>query len=275
MNVDSVPDARIGSSLRAGAELQSTAPRPTAFHAVPPAPVMPESGRRRERRFGLIPMVSGSQHPIIVREKPKEKLDKRTVARELRAARARQQTAESAYTTAVTTGDSGASAKLKDAQLACDAVAILQRKMLECEAGKPISVHTSAAHDPSEVPDALGNEEYPPSYVCTHEGCNGRSWDTEANMRADHPSDAEMTRRQTTHVWGLRSDAPVDPLDPDGEIVGYIAPIAKNGTRIETVAQEMHDESSANERIEALEALVKQLLAGQAHPAEAPKVPKK
>jgi hypothetical protein len=101
-----------------------------------------------------------------------------------------------------------------------------------------------------------------------HDGCRGREWATEGEMRSAHPTHAEMQRTMQAHVFCLLSHAPADPIDPEGPILGYIAPIGRDGTTVrETLAsveddrEMMGDVENLRSRIDAQSKQIADLMA--------------
>lgn len=236
-----VPDmavSRGASPLRSPGGLTSALGSQAGFVAITP-PVQPQQSAGRKRVFGLVPAQAGSSHPLLLREKPKEQIKPGEISRvrvELRQAKAAQGTTESAYVEASIAKAHDVEARLKAANDAISRVAILQRRLLEIETaptGRPIQVVMARVHEPVEVGDALADTESPPVYVCLHDGCRGRQWADESSLRAAHPTHMEMQRSQQCHVFALLSEAPADRLDPDGEKIGYIAPVGRDGTTIQ------------------------------------------
>lgn len=87
-------------------------------------------------------------------------------------------------------------------------------------------------------------------------------------MRRAHPTAAEMERKQACHVFVLKCDAPLDPLDPDGPKVGFVAPIGRDGSTVKGVVAEAEaaDErdveiATLRDELAALKALVATLAA--------------
>jgi hypothetical protein len=206
-----------------------------ALVAVAPPPVMPSpQAGRRARVAGLVPAQAGGMHPLVMREKPKRVVHPSEVSKAraaLRRAEAEQHAAESAWVATAPSGGGGDAEKLRVAREALDRTAVLRRALVELEAAatsRPIAVVLATVREPSEVAE---------------EGCKGHRWEDESALRRAHPTHAEMTRAQQCHVFAILCDAPLDPLDPDGEQVGYVAPVGRDGTTIARAA-EMVDEAT-------------------------------
>jgi hypothetical protein len=136
-----------------------------------------------------------------------------------------------------------------------DLVAALTRKLGELDASsaaRPLSVVTAIVREPAEVADEIAHSET--RYKCLHDGCKSESWADEAAMRRAHPTDAEMKRAQQCHVFVLMCEAPLDPLDPDGEIIGYVAPVGSDGTTVKTAVAQVEEDAgfAASEDVDAL-----------------------
>jgi hypothetical protein len=186
-------------------------------------------------------------HPLVMREKPKRVVHPSEVSKAraaLRRAEAEQHAAESAWVATAPSGGGGDAEKLRVAREALDRTAVLRRALVELEAAatsRPIAVVLATVREPSEVAEEIGKGST--SYVCLHDGCKGHRWEDESALRRAHPTHAEMTRAQQCHVFAILCDAPLDPLDPDGEQVGYVAPVGRDGTTIARAA-EMVDEAT-------------------------------
>lgn len=283
-----VPDPSIGGSMPNPALTPSafafvgspTTPGTLAAFTPPaPSPGNTPGMQRKQRLFGLLPAAAGSSHIIVLREPPKGNHKPEDVGKTKGALRRAQMVArakESALAAAAAADSTMASEPyrkaLLDARDANDAVAALTRQLAEIEAAlakRPVRVAQQIVHEPAEVADAIAS--HPSAYVCLHEGCRGRSWEDEASMRRDHPTDAEMRRREAAHVFVVLCDAPLDPSDPEGERVGYVAPVGRDGTTIaRAVATAEADQPvSADEvkelrgKLAAMEAMVSEMLAGK------------
>lgn len=244
-----VPDMHIASGAPAfashpgsGVSLSSAADTHPLFTAIAPPPqTQNDRSGRRQRVFGLVPAAAGTNHPIITKEAPRVRINPADVSKtraDLRRAQANARAMESALTATVTAsspgGDNGALLKARDAN---DTVAALTRKLADMEANnaaRPIRVSLCGVREPSEVADALSSGET--AYVCMHEGCRGQAWPDESALRRAHPTHTDMARAMQTHVYALVSEAPIDPLDPEGERIGYIAPVGRDGTKVERLA---------------------------------------
>ncbi len=252
MSLDTaIPDARIarGSPLGMPPSLAySGSPEASgSLVTVGPPPQTSPGMRdgRKQRVVGLVPARAGAQFPMIRREAPRVRVDPREVSKtraELRRAHSAARAKEAALiahgvpTSAPTDDYKTALLAARDAN---DLVAALTRKLGELDASsaaRPLSVVTAIVREPAEVADEIAHSET--RYKCLHDGCKSESWADEAAMRRAHPTDAEMKRAQQCHVFVLMCEAPLDPLDPDGEIIGYVAPVGSDGTTIkERVAQ--------------------------------------
>ncbi len=80
-------------------------------------------------------------------------------------------------------------------------------------------------------------------------------------LRWAHPTNAEMVRAQQCHVFALLCEAPIDPLDPEGERVGYVAPVGKDGTTVALAVAAATDDDERDEKIAGLEAMVTEMRA--------------
>lgn len=265
MNVN-VPDMRIGNGPPASVLHASPLSAPPPLTAIAPPPQQTTPGARRTPVYGLIPAVAGSQHTLAIREAPKGEFklsDLSSVKAELRRARARQSAAEAAYHAAAIADPTKQTKTYRDALAKAteevNAVAMLTRRQIEIEAAlakRPVRVRVATVHEPAEVAAEIGN--HPSYYVCLHDACRARRWDDEQSLRMDHPSHGEMVRTQTTHVFVVMCEAPLDPLDPDGEIVGFVAPVGRDGT---SVARAESPRVSADEELAELRAQVAELRA--------------
>jgi len=297
-----VPDIAIASNnhglgLPPGTIFQGTAPAPTngLVAVAPPPNTAPTRDPSRRVVRGLVPAPAGSLHSLIVREAPRVKVNPADVSKTkaaIRQAERNQSAAETAWAATTTgTNPQGDKDKLLAARDAADVVAKHRARLVELEASaasRPIRVQQVTVREPSEVPDALASGET--AYVCLHDGCKHERWASEADMRRAHPSAGEMARLQQTHVYVLLSEAPLDPLDPDGEKVGYIACIGRDGTTVQQAIQRAEEgEGASAEDVEAirdenaamrvevaeLRAMMAEFLAAQkATPANAPAVKK-
>lgn len=242
--------------------LVTRTPPPNATPAI-------QDGRKR-RVVGLVPAAPGSMHAIIVKSAPAAKVSREDISRtrnELRRAQRTKAAKESALIATTGPHNGGAPSDeyktaLTEARDANDLVAALTRKLGELEASavqRPDRVALVRAREPHEVSDEIANGDA--VYVCMHEDCRreGHEWPDEASMRRarEHAPD-KMTRKQECHVFALRCDAPLDPLDPDGERVGYVAPVGSDGTTVERAGVAPEDAASAEE-VSELRATVKRL----------------
>lgn len=240
-----VPDMSIAPSMGAlgNPAFMGSSYAPPGFVAVAPPPAQPNPGTRTQskRVLGLMPAQVGALFALIVRDAPREHVKPADVSRaraELRRAERDRAVAEATWVNTAAKdptgqGDRDALAAARDA---IDREAMMRRRLGELESAathKATQVRMARVVDPSEVPDALANPDNPPRYVCMHDGCRHERYDSEQELRRAHPSHSEMQRAQQSHVFALYSDAPLDPLDPDGPTVGYIAPIGRDGSTIE------------------------------------------
>lgn len=277
-----VPDATIARSnpraSNGGTFLSSEAvPRiAPSFTAVPPPQQTGDTrdrDGRKARRVGLIPAQAGASFPLVIRDRPTERVSPKRLAElrgEQRRAEANVRRAEALVTSypagAAAAGDEKAQRAIVAFQDAERVLGAFRRQIVEAEAssvGRPTAVHTAVVREPAEFPEALSDTESPPVVVCLHDGCKGQRWDTEADMRRAHPTNAEMQRQQQAHVWVYLSNAPVMIDDADGEKIGYIAPIGRDGTTVaQTVgAAEEADESDVEVRLEAQDKRIADLMA--------------
>jgi hypothetical protein len=244
-----------------------------ALHAVAPTPQIATPGRSKQRVFGLVPAAPGSVHPMIVRE-ARARIDPADVSKTraaLRAAQAQERVREGALIAAagVNLGGMGTPAGVaagKALQEVHDLAAALQRKLSEMtlmSTSRPISVTLAPVREPAEVQDAIRDVET--RVVCMHDGCKAERWPDEASMRRAHPTDNEMKRAQQCHVFAVLCDSPLDPLDPDGERIGYVAPRGSDGTTIQTVIEAAPVASA--DRVAELEETVRALMAQMAEMA--------
>ncbi len=82
---------------------------------------------------------------------------------------------------------------------------------------KPGSTHAITVRKPGEPAQvhhvtAKSFDAYPKAkavVVCLGAGCEGKAWNSEQAMRADHPAPSDMVGRQLRHAWGLWSEQPV------------------------------------------------------------------
>jgi hypothetical protein len=251
-----VPNPTIARGVHIGAPLNtvySGSPQTTgSLVAVAPPPVMPTPGTaRRQRVFGLVPAQAGGLHPLVAREKPRVAVDAKQISQTralLRRADAEQRAAETAWIATAPNGGPGDPEKLKLARESIDKAAMLRRTLAEMEAAassRPIAVTLATVREPSEVAEEIAKGET--SYVCLHDGCKGQRWADESALRRAHPTHADMQRAQQCHVFAILCEAPLDPLDPDGEKVGYVAPVGRDGTTIAARAAEAVDDKAGLE----------------------------
>lgn len=259
-----VPDMQIATGTRAtalppGTILSGTPQTTGPLVAVAPPPIMPTPGPKRQRVVGLVPVAPGSQHPLITREKPRTRIDPKEISKTraaIRRAEADQRAAETAWVATAPSGGPGDPEKLKVANEALTRTAMLKRALAEMEAAasnRPVAVTLATVREPSEVADELARGEA--KYVCLHDGCRGREWVSEGDLRAAHPTHAEMMRAQQCHVFAILCDAPLDPLDPDGEKIGYVAPVGRDGTTVARAVEQATEEPAASaEEVQELRA---------------------
>jgi hypothetical protein len=254
------------TALPPGTILSGTPQTTGPLVAVAPPPVMPTPGPKRQRVVGLVPVAPGSQHPLIMREKPRARIDPKEISKtraSIRRAEAEQRAAENAWVVTAPNGGAGDPEKLRLANEALTRTAMLKRTLAEMEAAasnRPIAVTLATVREPAEVADELAQGEA--KYVCLHDGCRGREWASEGDLRAAHPTHAEMMRAQQCHVFAILCDAPLDPLDPDGEKIGYVAPVGRDGTTVARAVEQATEEPSVSaERVADLEAMVAALQA--------------
>jgi hypothetical protein len=265
--------APLGMPAHGGTFFSST-PQSAGLVAVTPPPQLQPGMRpdpsRKQKALGLIPAQPGSLHPMISREGPKVRLDPKDVSRaraELRRAKVRAQAAEATLIATAGEGLQNAGTdeyktKLLASRDANDLVAALTRKLAEMEAAsasRPIRVTLATVREPGEMVDEIANGET--AFVCLHDGCKGDRWADEAAMRRAHPTDQEMRQRQQTHVYALLCEAPIDPLDPEGEKIGYVAPVGSDGTTIRAAAAKVEDEARTSEEVADLRAEIAELRA--------------
>ncbi len=262
-----VPEMSIARGASLGAPsgtVYSGAPIGSLDVRTPPPqhqPGMAASGARRQRALGLIPVQPGGMHPMITRGPTKVHVSAAEVSKtraDLRRARSAVAAAEAAFISTAPAQGSAPSDAHKDATLkARDAnalVAALVRKLAEMEAAsvsRPLRIVLATVREPAEVAAELASHET--AYVCLHDGCRGDRWADEAAMRRAHPTDAEMKQRQQCHVFALLCDAPLDPLDPEGERIGYVAPVGSDGTTVRAAVAQAEDGDERDEKIAALE----------------------
>lgn len=257
MNPDNVPAPSIARGERPSLAYTGT-PQPVGtFVAIPPAPPQGSPGVRTAHRrvTGLVPAQAGADFPLVMREQPKQRINPADVSKtraELRRAQSTARTAEAQWVaTANAQNPTGDQKLLLASRDATDLVAALTRKLGEYEAlsaSRPTRVTLARVREPSEVADVIGTDGV---YVCLHDGCKGHRWPDEAAMRRAHPSDADMARVQACHPFAILCDAPLDPLDPEGEIVGLVAPVGRDGT---TIARAVAESEKADDDIETLRA---------------------
>ncbi len=84
--------------------------------------------------------------------------------------------------------------------------------------GEPTQRVQTIARDPQTVPGAKSR------FVCLHQGCANKSWESEAAMRGDHPEPRTMEKQQVIHLYACYSNDPIDPKDKAKGVVGLIAP---------------------------------------------------
>lgn len=192
---------------------------------------------KRERMYGLIPMAPGSRHTVVIKAPDGEQTIGREKMVALKTAMRKAQAAEGEAMNAQINDPSEANTKAYLAAQSRSAAALSVWSVASARGSKPTQVHLLTAQDPSAVPEAFGDEEHLPKWICTHDGCRGQRWDSEREMRAAHPTPAVMRSGGAVHVCGLYSEAPMDPMDPEGGTVGLIAPVGADGM---TAAQVAH-----------------------------------
>ncbi len=258
----------------------SSSPAPIAGLVTHTPPAQHQQGmgadRARARRaLGLIPAQPGGLHPMLTREAPKVRVSPGEVSKtraELRRARSAATGKEAEMIAAAgadpTMRSDAYKAVLLAARDANDLVAALVRKLAEMESSsvsRPIAVVLAPVREPAEVADEIANSET--RYVCLHDGCRSSrpdGWVDEGSMRRDHPSDAEMRQRQQCHVYVLRCDAPLDPLDPEGERIGYVAAVGSDGTTVARAVAAAEDGDERDEKIAAMETMLVEMRAEMA-----------
>jgi len=267
-----------GTSLRGpvregAVHLTSATESAPQFRAVSPTQTqMTPEGRdgRKQRRLGLMPAQAGYNFPMIVREAPAEKMTAKELGQlraELRKADSATKRIEAELTDAVVNhGNHSDQARAK--QTAWDSSVaranIFRRRVADAEQGqngRPKSVVQATVHEPQTVQDAVANADFPPRLICFHEDCKGREWGTESAMRMAHRPHAEMVQKREAHVYVYLSDAPADPADPEGPRIGYIAPIGRDGTTVQTTAAPAEEYSGVEERMAAQDARIAELTA--------------
>ena len=244
----------LGNTAFTGAPIQQQ-----GFVTVAPQ-IAPRTGAPQRKQLGLLPAVVGALFPLIVRDQPRGRVKPEDVSRaraEVRRAERDRVASEALWMQSATRDATGQGDKdaLLAARDAVDRVAMHKRKLAELETAamhKATQVRLSRVVDPSEVPDALANPDAATYYVCMHDGCRNERWASEAEMRRAHPTLTEMQRAQQAHVYALLSDAPMDPLDPEGPTVGYVAPIGRDGSTVERAIQNADAVSHADERDERI-----------------------
>ncbi len=276
------PASHAGRSFSLDNIVHGADPRESVFAVrPPPEPTPGRPGTTQRRVTGLRPAQAGSSFALVLRGPTKAKIDPRDVSRlraDKRIAERAAQKAQGALLDAAGPGLSkqGSPAYLEAlaaAQGANDLVAALVSRLAEMEAAstsRPIRVHTAKVREPAEVADVIGSDGV---YVCLHDACRGQRWGDEASMRRGHPTDAELLRLQQCHAFAILCEAPLDPLDPEGEIVGLVAIVGRDGTTIAQVrgaaeevddrADELHTLRTANagleERLARMESMFAEL----------------
>lgn len=279
MNLDAIPEPRIGSGPAPTFAYSGNPTQAGSLVTVAPPPQMPTpQGPRRQRMTGLIPATPGSVFPMIRTEGPRVHVDPREVSEtraKLRKAKVQVEAKRAALLASANPGEKPSeeyTRSLLASRDASDLVAALTLKLVSLEASsasRPIKVTLATVREPSEVADEIA--KHPVRYVCLHDGCKGGpGWEDEGSMRRAHPTDTEMKRAQQCHVFALMVDAPLDPLDPDnGEIVGYVGPRGSDGTTVaRAVAQSEEASTYADaDEVESLKATVADLKAAMAEMA--------
>lgn len=234
--------------------------------AVAPPPQMPTPERgKRQRVFGLVPAAPGAMFSLVRREVPKDTPTPKDISRAralLRTAEAQQRAAEATWAATATAGGQGDATKLREASAAGERAAMAKRTLAEMEAlgaGRPIRVEMATVREPAEVADRLADA--PPAYVCMHDGCRGKRWESEDALRRAHPTHQDMMRAQQAHVFAVLCDAPLDPLDADGERVGYVAPKGSDGTTLARAVEDAAEDDRAEAKIASLEAQLAEMRA--------------
>ncbi len=245
-------------------------PRESTFAVrPPPEPTPGRSGTVQRRVTGLRPAQAGASFALVLRGPTKAKIDPRDVSRlraDKRTAERAAQKAQGALLEAAGPGlrdqDSPAyRSALAAAQGANDLVVAIVGRLAEMEAAsaaRPIRVHTAMVREPAEVADVIGGDGV---YVCLHDSCRGQRWEDEPSMRRSHPTDPELTRLQQCHAFAILCEAPLDPLDPEGEIVGLVAVVGRDGTTIAQVRGASEEQAERGEDVEDLRAQIADLRA--------------
>lgn len=256
MSTMNVPDMSVsrgglappGNITYSGAPLMAVTP--------PPQMPLPERGKK-QRVFGLVPAQAGAQFSLVRKDTPKDAPTPKDIIRAralLRTAEAQQWAAEAAWAATTVQNAKGDPSRLQEASAAGERAAMAKRTLAEMEAlstGRPIRVEKAIVREPAEVADRLADAA--PAYVCMHDGCRGKVWDSEGALRMGHPTHNDMVRAQACHVFAVLCDAPLDPEDPHGERVGYVAPKGRDGTTIAAAVETMREDDRVDERVKSLE----------------------
>ncbi len=266
MNPVQVPDMSVSRGAGIGPPPGHIAYSGAPLVAVAPPPQMPLPERgKKQRVVGLVPAAPGAMFALVRRDVPTNAPSPKDITKAraaLRTAEAQQRAFEAAWAATATQGGQGDRKALDAASEAGNRSAMLKRTLAEMEAlgaGRPIRVEMATVREPAEVADRLADA--PPSFVCMHDGCKGRTWESEQALRAAHPTHNEMQRAQQCHVYAILCDAPLDAADPHGERVGYVAPKGTDGTTVASAIAQAADEDRTDARVADLEAALAEMRA--------------
>jgi hypothetical protein len=191
-------------------------------------------------RTGLLPMRPGAQYSIFVKRAQMDRTDaqKRIVVlqRALRLAQQKEANAEAAYLAAapVAGAISDEAAAFLKATNERGAIANLYAKVTRAAGRNPHEVVCAIAQDPALMAEAFADPAHPPLWICMHDKCKGQKWGDVRELQNDH---GDADRKQEAHVYGLWSEAPIDPSAPVVGVLGLIAPFSTDGTPVTRYAE--------------------------------------
>jgi hypothetical protein len=214
-----------------------------------PAPARPENwkaGAEKKRLTGILAVKAGGSFSIEIRHRRDATGATAQKIRLLKAgeAKAKREQAEAhrAWVASITVERPEGDADMaKLATAAYDQAAAIHASRVGLEksvAGPTTEVRLVMAQSPSLCIDAFAPDAEPqPHWVCLHDNCKGKRWETEKQLRGDHKTAKEYEATGDVHLVGLWSEMASDADDPDAGIIGLIAPVGLDGITAGQVAQ--------------------------------------